>query len=91
MVLGLYLTWFTSPFGEILTIFTFITQGFASGDPDVDASAVRAFDSAGLEFAVAQSFAKNFGLYNERVGNLCIVFSDKEAGANLLSQLEGTV
>ncbi len=57
----------------------------------MDASAVRAFDSAGLEFAVAQSFAKNFGLYNERVGNLCIVFSDKEAGANLLSQLEGTV
>ncbi|OKL55998.1 hypothetical protein UA08_08790 [Talaromyces atroroseus] len=43
--------------------------GFASGDLDEDAWAVRHFLSRGtLELAVAQSFSKNMGLYGERVG-----------------------
>lgn len=40
-------------------------QGFASGDLDKDAWAVRYFDSRGFEMLCAQSFAKNFGLYSE--------------------------
>ena len=36
---------------------------------------------------VAQSFAKNFGLYNERVGNLTVVFNDKSAIAGFSSQM----
>ena len=40
-------------------------QGFVSGDPDEDAWAVRYFVSEGFEILVAQSFAKNFGLYSE--------------------------
>jgi aspartate aminotransferase, cytoplasmic len=43
-------------------------QGFASGDLDRDASAVRYFVEQGFELVVAQSFAKNFGLYGERAG-----------------------
>jgi aspartate aminotransferase len=43
-------------------------QGFASGDLDNDAWAIRHFAEEGFEFAVAQSFAKNLGLYGERVG-----------------------
>jgi aspartate aminotransferase, cytoplasmic len=43
-------------------------QGFASGDLARDASAVRSFIEQGFELLVAQSFAKNFGLYGERAG-----------------------
>ena len=43
-------------------------QGFASGDLENDAWAVRHFVSEGFELCVAQSFAKNFGLYAERTG-----------------------
>lgn len=38
-------------------------QGFASGDLDADAAAVRYFTQEGFSFLVAQSYAKNFGLY----------------------------
>lgn len=43
-------------------------QGFASGSLEHDAWAVRYFVSQGFELCVAQSFAKNFGLYGERAG-----------------------
>lgn len=43
-------------------------QGFASGDLDQDAWAVRYFIEQGFELCIAQSFAKNFGLYGERAG-----------------------
>jgi aspartate aminotransferase len=40
-------------------------QGFASGDLDRDAWSVRYFVEQGFELFVAQSFAKNFGLYGK--------------------------
>ena len=43
-------------------------QGFASGDLAKDAWAVRYFVEQGFELVIAQSFAKNFGLYGERAG-----------------------
>ncbi|MCJ1468682.1 Aspartate aminotransferase, cytoplasmic [Pseudocyphellaria aurata] len=43
-------------------------QGFASGNLEHDAWAIRYFISQGFELCVAQSFAKNFGLYGERAG-----------------------
>jgi aspartate aminotransferase len=43
-------------------------QGFASGDLARDASAIRYFIEQGFELLIAQSFAKNFGLYGERAG-----------------------
>lgn len=39
-------------------------QGFASGDLDQDAWAVRYFVQRGFELICAQSYAKNFGLYS---------------------------
>jgi aspartate/tyrosine/aromatic aminotransferase len=48
-------------------------QGFVSGDPNKDAFAVRLFAENGFEMMVACSFAKNFGLYGERVGALHFV------------------
>lgn len=38
-------------------------QGFATGDIDRDAFAVRLFLEDGHNIALAQSFAKNLGLY----------------------------
>lgn len=43
-------------------------QGFASGDLARDNWAIRHFIEAGFELVIAQSFAKNFGLYGERAG-----------------------
>jgi aspartate aminotransferase len=39
----------------------------------VDAHAVRLFVADGGECLIAQSYAKNMGLYGERVGGLTIV------------------
>lgn len=49
------------------------SQGFASGDLDADAAALRLFTRSGLELLLAQSYAKNMGLYGERVGALSVV------------------
>lgn len=43
-------------------------QGFASGSLDQDAWAIRYFVEQGFELVIAQSYAKNFGLYGERAG-----------------------
>ncbi|KAI1775740.1 pyridoxal phosphate-dependent transferase [Hypoxylon cercidicola] len=48
-------------------------QGFASGDLMRDNAAVRYFVDQGFELVVAQSFAKNFGLYGERAGCFHVV------------------
>ncbi|XP_048249252.1 aspartate aminotransferase, cytoplasmic-like isoform X1 [Haliotis rufescens] len=63
-------------------------QGFATGDLDRDAFAARYFVSRGFEFFIAQSFSKNFGLYNERTGNLCIVAKSSEVISQVRSQCE---
>ncbi|KAI0317849.1 aspartate aminotransferase [Amylostereum chailletii] len=62
-------------------------QGFASGDLDRDAQAVRYFAGRGVPMLVCQSFAKNAGLYGERVGALHLVSPTKEAAARVRSQL----
>jgi aspartate aminotransferase len=43
-------------------------QGFASGDLAKDGWAIRYFVEQGFELCIAQSYAKNFGLYGERAG-----------------------
>ncbi|KAI0006071.1 aspartate aminotransferase [Russula compacta] len=62
-------------------------QGFASGDLDRDATAVRYFVSRGVPMLVCQSFAKNAGLYGERVGALHLIAPNKEAANRVRSQL----
>merc|ERR1712198_283838 len=63
-------------------------QGFSSGDLDSDAQTVRDFVSDGFEMFIAQSFSKNFGLYNERVGNLVYVVNEKATAETLKTQFE---
>ncbi|KAJ7940743.1 aspartate amino-transferase [Mycena leptocephala] len=62
-------------------------QGFASGDLDKDAHAVRFFVEKGVAMLVCQSFAKNAGLYGERVGALHVVSPTKETSTKVKSQL----
>jgi aspartate aminotransferase len=54
-------------------------QGFASGNLAQDAWAVRYFIDQGFEMCIAQSFAKNFGLYGQRVGCFHFVTSGPDA------------
>lgn len=63
-------------------------QGFASGSVDVDAYAVRLFLRDGHQIALAQSFAKNMGLYGERAGAFSLITSSKEEAERTLSQLK---
>ncbi|KAJ8867401.1 hypothetical protein PR048_031202 [Dryococelus australis] len=72
---------------KLFPFFDSAYQGFASGDLDKDAWAVRCFVSRGFELVCAQSFAKNFGLYNERVGNLTMVLKDKQFVPQVKSQV----
>ncbi|XP_068629028.1 aspartate aminotransferase, cytoplasmic isoform X1 [Battus philenor] len=72
---------------KLFPFFDSAYQGFASGDLDRDAWAVRYFVKRGFELVCAQSYAKNFGLYNERVGNLAVVMSDAKYVAPSKSQL----
>lgn len=62
--------------------------GFASGNLNEDAWAVRHFLSRGtLGLAVAQSFSKSMGLYGERVGAFYLYVSSVEAATKAQGQL----
>mmetsp|Transcript_30324 Transcript_30324/g.51663 ORF Transcript_30324/g.51663 Transcript_30324/m.51663 type:complete len:452 (-) Transcript_30324:145-1500(-) len=63
-------------------------QGFASGDAEADASALRYFVNEGHNVVLAQSFAKNFGLYGERTGTLSVVCNDAAEKSAVMSQLK---
>lgn len=71
---------------ELFPFFDSAYQGFASGDLDKDAWAVRYFVSRGFELFCAQSFAKNFGLYSERIGNITVVVKDEQYIPHIKSQ-----
>ena len=71
-----------------LVLFDMAYQGFASGDPVKDAFAVRYFLNAGHDLLLAQSFAKNFGLYGHRVGALSVTVNDKVTREKVESQLK---
>jgi aspartate aminotransferase len=71
--------------GHIL-FFDLAYQAFASGNAAQDANAVRTFIEDGHKPLVVQSFAKNFGLYGERIGALSAVCATKQEAAAVSSQ-----
>ncbi|OMJ94533.1 hypothetical protein SteCoe_2317 [Stentor coeruleus] len=73
---------------KLIPYFDSAYQGFASGDLDRDAYAVRKFVNEGSQCLVSQSFAKNMGLYGERIGALHIVCKNKITAEHVLSQAE---
>lgn len=63
-------------------------QGFASGDLESDAAPLRLFVDHNLSLLVGCSFAKNMGLYGERIGALHILAPDDVTATNVLTQLK---
>ncbi|XP_038603040.1 putative aspartate aminotransferase, cytoplasmic 2 isoform X2 [Tachyglossus aculeatus] len=63
-------------------------QGFISGNLDQDVWALRYFVDNGFEIFCSQTFTKNFGLYDERVGNLIVVTLSSQVMLKIRSQLE---
>ncbi|TVY32539.1 Aspartate aminotransferase, mitochondrial [Lachnellula subtilissima] len=74
--------------GEHYAFFDMAYQGFASGDTDKDAYPVRLFVEQGHNPCLAQSFAKNMGLYGERAGAFSIVCADAEEKKRVDSQVK---
>ncbi|KAI9933008.1 hypothetical protein MW887_009262 [Aspergillus wentii] len=73
----------------LFPVFDSAYLGFNSGDVDKDAFAIRYFiDELEMEAAVCLSFAKNMGLYGERVGCLVLATSTEEVALNSQSLLE---
>ncbi|XP_059282575.1 aspartate aminotransferase, mitochondrial [Lycium ferocissimum] len=63
-------------------------QGFATGNPEKDAKAIRIFLEDGHPIGCAQSYAKNMGLYGQRVGCLSVVCEDDKQAVAVKSQLQ---
>ncbi|KAJ4311738.1 aspartate transaminase aat1 [Neodidymelliopsis sp. IMI 364377] len=74
--------------GDHYPFFDMAYQGFASGDTNKDAFALRHFIKEGLRPCLAQSFAKNMGLYGERVGAFSIVCESAEEKKRVDSQIK---
>lgn len=73
---------------KLFPFFDMAYQGFASGDTTRDAFAPRYFVEQGHQIALCQSFAKNMGLYGERVGAFSLTTESKEEKARVDSQLK---
>jgi aspartate aminotransferase len=71
---------------SILPFIDIAYQGLGSGVAE-DAYGIRLFCAELPEVAVAVSCSKNFGLYRERTGCLCLVSESPVAGDAALSQL----
>jgi aspartate aminotransferase len=74
--------------GGHYSFFDMAYQGFASGNTDHDAFALRHFIAEGHNPCLAQSFAKNMGLYGERVGAFSIVTASSEEKKRVDSQIK---
>uniref|UniRef100_A0A915BHK7 Aspartate aminotransferase, mitochondrial n=1 Tax=Parascaris univalens TaxID=6257 RepID=A0A915BHK7_PARUN len=73
---------------NLFVFFDMAYQGFATGCIDRDAFALRYFVEQGNSIALAQSFAKNMGLYGERTGAFTLVCSSKEEATRVMSQIK---
>ncbi len=70
-----------------LVLFDFAYQGFGNG-LDEETVAIRLFADKIKNFMISNSFSKNFGLYNERVGALTVVTENSDEAEKVLSQLK---
>ncbi|HBN73773.1 MAG TPA: aromatic amino acid aminotransferase [Sutterella sp.] len=62
-------------------------QGFREG-LEADAAAIRLFAESGVDFLVATSYSKSFGLYSERVGALTVVTQSKKQADAVTTRVE---
>nr|KAF6409954.1 glutamic-oxaloacetic transaminase 2 [Rousettus aegyptiacus] len=73
---------------NLFAFFDMAYQGFASGDGNKDAWAVRHFIEQGINICLCQSYAKNMGLYGERVGAFTVICKDADEAKRVESQLK---
>jgi len=73
-----------------IPFFDFAYHGFADG-LEQDRAAFTPFIDAGIEFFVANSYSKNFGLYNERTGGLTVVAETADAVDAAFSHVKKTI
>ena len=70
-----------------LPLFDFAYQGFGAGLEE-DAAGLRVFLDQVQEMLIANSFSKNFGLYNERVGAITVICETSEHADAAFSQVK---
>lgn len=63
-------------------------QGFASGDCVRDGAAIQMFLDRGIQVALSQSYAKNMGMYGQRIGAFSIVCDNPTEAAAVESQIK---
>jgi aspartate aminotransferase len=73
-----------------LPLFDFAYQGFAKGLED-DAQGLRIFAAKHQELIVCNSYSKNFGLYNERVGACTIIAANSDVVDIAFSQVKAVI
>ncbi|GIU25194.1 amino acid aminotransferase [Shewanella sp. MBTL60-007] len=75
---------------SLVPLFDFAYQGFGAGVEE-DAQGLRIVANTVPELIVANSFSKNFGLYNERIGAVTVVAANSEEAVNAFSQIKSTI
>lgn len=75
---------------QLVPLFDFAYQGFGTGIEE-DAAGLRLVASKVPELLVANSFSKNFGLYNERIGAVTVVARNADEAVRAFSQVKRTI
>lgn len=75
---------------QLVPLFDFAYQGFGDGVEE-DALGLRTVAAVVPELLVANSFSKNFGLYNERIGAVTLVAQDAATAQKAFSQVKRTI
>ncbi|MBW8186601.1 amino acid aminotransferase [Shewanella nanhaiensis] len=75
---------------ELVPLFDFAYQGFGDG-VDEDANGLRIVADTVPELIIANSFSKNFGLYNERIGAVTLVGDSQGSVIKAFSQVKSTI
>lgn len=76
---------------KLFVFFDCAYQGFGSGSVPEDGRVVDLFAQHIKQFAIAVTFAKNMGLYGERIGALSVVCQTSEEALDVLSQLKRVI
>jgi aspartate/tyrosine/aromatic aminotransferase len=75
---------------KLLPLVDFAYQGFADGLME-DAVGLHTLVKSGVDMFVANSYSKNFGLYDERVGALTMIAQNEQAAQTLLSHVKQSI
>ncbi|WP_025822633.1 amino acid aminotransferase [Shewanella marina] len=75
---------------QLVPLFDFAYQGFGDGVEE-DALGLRTVAALVPELIIANSFSKNFGLYNERIGAVTVVAAANEQAERAFSQVKRTI